>query len=152
MRKRDRLRLIETLIKEKRLSTQRQLVGALRRHGFDVTQATISRDLRDLGVRKGAGPDGQVQYLLPPPQAGTDPTQVLARVLRDSGATIRQAQNLVVVRSEPGTAPNVGRSIDELDRDDVVGTVAGDDTVVMVLADNGVAEEMAQYLNDLGKG
>lgn len=152
MRKRDRQQLIETLIKQKRLSTQQQLVAALKRHGCDVTQATVSRDMRELGVQKGSERAGSVRYVIPPPVVRRDPADVLARVLRDSAATARQAQNLVVVRSEPGTAPTVGRVIDELNRDEVVGTVAGDDTVLLVLTDNTRARQMTKYLNDLIQG
>ncbi|MHB0866015.1 MAG: arginine repressor [Thermoleophilia bacterium] len=152
MRKRDRQQLIETLIKQKRLSTQQQLVAALKRHGYDVTQATVSRDMRELGVQKGSGKNGGVRYVIPPPAVLRDPADVLARVLANSAASVRQAQNLVVVRSEPGTAPTVGRAIDELEREEVVGTVAGDDTVLMVLTTNTQARTIAKYFNDLIEG
>lgn len=152
MRKRERQQLIETLIKQKRLSTQRQLVGALKKLGCDVTQATVSRDMREMGVQKGTGRDGRARYVVPPPQVTRDPQEVLARVLRDSSATACQAQNLVVVRSEPGTAPTVGRAVDELGHEDVVGTVAGDDTVLMVMPDNIKAKRIYRQLNDLIEG
>lgn len=149
MRKRDRQQLIETLIKQRRLSTQDQLVRALKKLGCPVTQATVSRDMHEMGIQKGTGRDGRVRYVIPPPQVMRDPREVLARVLRDASATVQQAQNLVVVCSEPGTAPTVGRAIDELDNNDVVGTVAGDDTVLMVLGDNPRARKMARYLTNL---
>lgn len=149
MRKRDRQQLIETLINKQRLATQRQLVAALGKLGCKATQATVSRDMREMGVQKGSDSEGRIRYVIFPPPAKRDPEEVLARVLRDSAATAYQAQNLVVLKSEPGTAPNVGRAVDELGHEDVVGTVAGDDTVLMVLADSARARKIAGYLKSL---
>jgi len=147
MRKRERLQLIETLIREQQLSTQSQLAAALKRRGCLVTQATISRDMRELGVQKGADRDGRARFFVPTRRERRDPAEVLARLLAESGAGIEAAQNLIVVRSEPGTAPTVGRAIDELEHDEIIGTVAGDDTVLLVLADTASAKRVAGFLN-----
>lgn len=149
MRKSERQQLIETLIKQKRLSTQDELVTALRSFGCDVTQATVSRDLRELGVQKGTDRDGRVRYVVPPPRVWRDPEEVLARVLLESAAEVLQAQNLLVIRSEPGTAPTVGRAVDELGREAIVGTVAGDDTVLLVTRDVSAASREAAYMKKL---
>lgn len=149
MRKKERQQLIETLIKQESLSTQEGLVRALGRFGCDVTQATVSRDMREMGVQKGTDRSGRVRYVIPPPRVRRDPEEVLARALLESEADIRQAQNLLVVRSEPGTAPNVGRAIDELGHDDIVGTVAGDDTVLMVVDNTAKARKVAAYMKRL---
>ncbi len=146
MRKRERQQLIETLIRQKRLSTQAELVAALGKHKCEVTQATVSRDMREMGVRKGSDHDGRVRYILPPPRERQDPEDVIARVLAESQATARAAQNLVVIRCEPGTAPNVGRAVDDLENGDIIGTVAGDDTVLLVLVNASRARSMAAYL------
>ena len=149
MRKRERQQLIETIITQKRLSTQSDLVAALKRYGCPVTQATVSRDMRELGVQKGTDRGGRVRYMIPPPRVRRDPEEVLARALGGSGATARAAQNLVVVKSEPGTAPTVGRAIDDLEHEDIVGTVAGDDTVLLVHPDAASARRMVKYLTSL---
>lgn len=149
MRKRERQQLIETLITRRRLSTQSELLDALSKHKCRVTQATVSRDIREMGVRKGSDRDGRSRYILPPPRERQDPEAVLARVLGESGVTAQPAQNLVVIRSEPGTAPNVGRAVDELGSGDIIGTVAGDDTVLLVLASVSRARKMAAYLEKL---
>lgn len=151
MRKSERQQLIGTLIREQRLVNQGEVVGALRKLGVAVTQATISRDLREMGVQKGSDRQGSVRYVLPPAAAWRDPEEVLARTLAESGATVRAAQNLVVVRLEPGTAPGAGRAIDELEHADIVGTVAGDDTVLLVLADPSRARRMVKYLEGLAR-
>lgn len=149
MRKRDRQQLIESLIRQKRLSTQAELQASLKKSGCRVTQATVSRDMRELGVQKGTDRDGKVRYMVPPPRVRRDPNETLARVLAESEATVQAAQNLVVVRSEPGTAPTVGLAIDGLEREDIIGTVAGDDTVLLVLVDGATARNMVKVLNGL---
>jgi len=149
MRKEERQRLIELLIGRKELSTQAELVAALAESGCTVTQATVSRDMREMGVRKGSDRGGRVRYMMPPPRVRRDPEELLARVLAESAATVRAARNLVVIRSEPGTASNVGRAIDELENDDLIGTVAGDDTGLLVLADEAAAGRMEDYLEEM---
>lgn len=149
MRKNKRQQLIETLIARRRLSTQGELVAALRKLGCRVTQATVSRDMREMGVRKGSDSKGRVRYFISPPRERRDPKEALAHVLRESGAGVRSAQNLLVIKSEPGTAPNVGRAVDEWENSDVVGTVAGDDTVLLVLGDSARADRMMSLLNNM---
>ena len=148
MRKSERKRLIATLIDEERPASQADLVAALGREGVAVTQATVSRDLREMGVRKGADRQGRFGYLLPA-GAPRNPEEALSRVLAQSGARVTPAQNLVVVRLEPGTAPGAGRAVDELEHREIIGTVAGDDTVLLVLADGAAARRMAKYLRRL---
>lgn len=152
MRKRDRQRLIETLILREVLSTQADLVQALKAEGCEVTQATVSRDMREMGVQKGTDSRGSLRYVMPARRSRRDPAEVMARVLRDSGASARRARNLVVVRCEPGTAPAVGRVIDEFGHEDVVGTVAGDDTVMMAIVDDAQAAEITKFINNMVEG
>ena len=149
MRKLERQQLLQSVIREQQLSTQSELAEALEKLGCHVTQATISRDMHELGVQKGTGREGRVRYMVPPQRERRDPEAVLARTLRESGATVRAAQNLVVVRSEPGTAPTVGLAIDDLEHDDIVGTVAGDDTVLLVLTNTAVARRIEDMLGEM---
>lgn len=149
MRKSERQQLIETLIRRKALSTQGELVAALEKLGCQVTQATVSRDMRELGVQKGVDSRGRSRYVIPPPRERRDPAEQLARVLGESGASVQAAQNLVVLRSEPGMAPNLGRVFDEWERSEIIGTVAGDDTVLIVLADSAGARRLVRQLSQM---
>lgn len=149
MRKSERQKLIETLISRRTLSTQGALVASLRKLGCSVTQATISRDMREMGVRKGSDGRGGVRFFIATPRERRDPAEALAHVLRESGAGVRAAQNLLVIKSEPGTAPNVGRAVDEWAHNEIVGTVAGDDTVLMVLGDSAKAGRMGGMLKKM---
>lgn len=143
-----RLTLISQLLEERRISSQEELAGALSRSGVDVTQATLSRDLRSLGVAKRAG-SGETWYELPGPavEALDHSRQMLD--LKVFVNETRLAQNLAVVKTPPGHASAVARAIDLLAFDGFVGSVAGDDTVLCVLADTRTARRFQRHLADL---
>jgi len=127
-----RLTLLTSLIRQGHFSRQEELVDALKLKGVDVTQATLSRDLNSLGVVTAPGSDGRRIYALAQPA-----TEVIDRERRqlDLREFVNQAVvagNLLVVKTPPGHAHGVGRAIDLLNNPDVVGTVAGDDTVLVV--------------------
>jgi transcriptional regulator of arginine metabolism len=141
--------LLAQLLGGRRFSSQEEVVKALARSGTEVTQATLSRDLRSLGVAKRAGPDGKTVYELPGP-----PVEVLDRKRRllDLKAfvnAVRVANNLVVVRTPPGHANGVGRAIDLADLEGIVGSVAGDDTVLVVMEGAPAAKRLKKYLDGL---
>src|SRR5262249_4674891 len=102
-----RHRLIGSLIARKRIGTQLELGKALAAAGCDVTQATISRDIRELRLEKTRDLLGRPRYVQPQPGGRADPRDALAAVLRQFGRTAAPAQNLVVVVSELGTAPAI---------------------------------------------
>lgn len=143
-----RLTLISRLLEERRFSSQEELAGALARSGVEVTQATLSRDLRSLGVAKRAA-SGQAWYELPSPavEALDHDRQMLD--LKVFVNETRLAQNLAVVKTPPGHASAVARAIDLLAFDGFVGSVAGDDTVLCVLADTSTARRFKRHLDAL---
>ena len=148
-----RLTTIAQMLSGRRFSSQEELVDALARGGIDVTQATLSRDLRSLGVAKRSGADGTSWYELPSPA-----TEALdrGRQLLDLKVFVnetRVAQNLAVVKTPPGHASAVARAIDMTGFDALMGTVAGDDTVLCILEDNVSAKRFRRYLDALsGRG
>jgi transcriptional regulator of arginine metabolism len=145
--KRERLRLIGSLVARKRIGTQLELRDALAEAGCRVTQATISRDLRELGLEKGKDNLGRPRYIAPHRARRTDPRDALAAVLRQFARRATAAQNLVVVTSELGTAPAIGRAIDRLEHRLVVGTVAGDDTLLVIARTPADARSLARDLS-----
>jgi transcriptional regulator of arginine metabolism len=147
--KADRQRLIQTVVSQREIGTQRELVNALRQLGCDVTQATVSRDIRELDLQKVRTHLGRPRYVLSLREHPRNPEQAASHVLRDFTLSTAAAQNLVVVRCEVGTASTVARSIDNLNHTDVIGTLAGDDTVIVVTKDDRTAEEMKRYLDRL---
>jgi transcriptional regulator of arginine metabolism len=146
--KADRQRLISSLVARKRLGTQLELIQALAEEGCAVTQATVSRDLRELGLEKSHDALGRPRYVVPGSRR-TDPEDALRRVLAEFGRRAVAAQNIVVVQSELGSAPAIGRAIDRLDHPRVIGTLAGDDTCLVITRDAGDASRLARELSDL---
>lgn len=148
--KRHRHQLIRSLTKEGRIGTQVELVQALKALGCEVTQATISRDVRELGLERRRDDRGRFRYVLPESDERRDPEAACAHMLAEFATEVVAAQNLVLVKSEVGTAPGMGRVIDELRHELILGTVAGDDTVLIVTADSESARSVAEYLTELG--
>jgi transcriptional regulator of arginine metabolism len=144
-----RLALLAQLLGERQFSSQEELALALARARMPVTQATLSRDLRSLGVGKGPGPKGKPVYRLPGPATETLDRQRQLLDLRAFVNEIRIAQNLAVVRTPPGHANGVARAIDLLSFDHLVGSVAGDDTVLVIMNDRASALRFKRHIEGL---
>jgi transcriptional regulator of arginine metabolism len=144
-----RLALLARLLEEKRFTSQDELVRALAREGVAVTQATLSRDLRSLGVGKRPGTDGRTTYALPSPATETLDRDRQLLDLRAFVNEVRVAQNLAVVRTPPGHANGVARAIDLAAFEALVGSVAGDDTVLCVMTDAAAARAFKRRLDTL---
>jgi transcriptional regulator of arginine metabolism len=129
---------ILNLIENKHITTQEQLARELARLGIKTTQVTLSRDIRELGLVKTATGYQQVT----PAEAGPDLGIVAGEFLRD----IRVAQNLVVLRTAPGHAQSLAVSLDAAGWAEVVGTLGGDDTILVVAPDNPTALQIRDRL------
>jgi len=139
----ERQKLIESVIGRRRVGTQQELGRALEAAGCVVTQATLSRDLRELGVEKVRDGLGRPRYALPGRVGRAEP---LAAILSEHGRRVTAAQNIVVVRTEVGTAGAIARALDRAEHPLVVGTLAGDDTCLVIAADVASAAELAREL------
>ncbi len=146
LRKPERQRLIESVIARRRVGTQLELQTALETAGCSVTQATLSRDLRELGVEKADDELGRPRYLLSGRPRGRDPRAALVEILARYGRGLRAAQNIVVIRSELGSAPAIARALDRVRNPLVVGTLAGDDTCLVITA---TAEDASTLVREL---
>lgn len=144
--KADRQRLIESVVSRKRVGTQFELLDALAAAGCVVTQATISRDIRELGLEKTHDPFGRPRYMLPNVARRVDPIEVLNSILGQFGRKVTPAGNIVVLQAEFGSAPAIARALDQLDHDRIVGTLAGDDTVLVVAPSERDARTLAREL------
>lgn len=141
--------LIQSLISRKRIGTQHELLAALAVAGCRVTQATISRDIRELGLEKTRDSLGHPRFVPAHRSRPVDPRESLRGVLGRFGHRAVAAQNIVVVQSELGSAPAIGRALDELEHPQIVGTLAGDDTCLAVARNAGDARSLAAELSDL---
>jgi transcriptional regulator of arginine metabolism len=147
--KAERQRLIESVVSRKRVGTQFELLDALAASGCNVTQATISRDIRDLRLEKTHDPFGRPRYVLPQSVWRADPNEALSSILGQFGRRISSAGNIVVVHSELGAAPAIARALDELPHDRIVGTLAGDDTVLVIAPTERDAKALARELESV---
>ena len=147
--KAERQRLIASLVSRRRIGTQHDLLAALAAEGCLATQATVSRDIRQLGLEKTHDQLGRPRYVLEHDGRRSDPREALATVLSQFGRQALAAQNIVVVQSELGSAPAIGRALDRLDHPLVVGTLAGDDTCLVIAADEAGAAALARELGQI---
>jgi len=142
----ERQRLIASLVTRKRIGTQAELIAALAGAGCAVTQATVSRDIRELGLEKVHDPLGRPRYTAPQGARRADPRETLAGILGQFGRRAVAAGNVVVLQSELGSAPAIARALDRLEHPRVVGTLAGDDTCLVIAQDTARAKSLAREL------
>lgn len=138
------------LIRDFPIDTQEELQQKLCERGFNVTQATISRDIRELNVIKSADETGTYKYRINSLREDAKIADKFASILHHAIRTVKSAQNLVVIKTYTGMGNAVGAAIDSMDLETSVGTIAGDDTVLIITADNDSAEAccaaMARYI------
>ena len=134
MSKFDRQGAILRLVQEHQLSTQEELAEALRKVGLDAVQATISRDIAQLGLVKVRDQGGRLVYALPG-AADLDRLSELTSALRRWAVSLDSSANLLVIHTPPGHANALARAIDEARLPDVLGTIAGDDTITVIARD-----------------
>ena len=146
MNKARRQASILKLIRARRVYTQQELVGALKAQKIPATQVTLSRDIRDLGLVKTPRGYAQADAETSPQPARPD----VAALAREIPLDVKQAQNLLVLRTPPANANALAAAIDQAEWSDVTGTIAGDDTVLIVAPDvktaEGLRAKFAQFL------
>jgi transcriptional regulator of arginine metabolism len=151
VRKQQRQQTLLRLVSDRRLATQHDVVRALRSAGFAATQATVSRDIVELGLVK-AMRDGAHVYAAPAAMPASGGLERLRRFCEEYPVQGAVAGNLVVLRTPPGTANALAIALDTSGFSDVVGTIAGDDTVFIAARDPARARGINRRLNDMGVG
>lgn len=146
--KRLRQQQIRDLISSRPIRTQQELAAALRDRGFRATQATVSRDVAELGLVKVSRNGSERAYGLPARggQPETSADERLALLLRDLPVSIRTAGLLLVVRATPGSAHPIAAALDRTRWPEIVGSIAGDDTVFIACSDRGSVERLKRRL------
>ena len=141
---------IARLLEDNAVTSQAQLVDLLADDGVVATQATVSRDLEDLGAVKVRVPGGDTVYAIPElPKDRPAPEDHLKRVFGDWVVEVAQSGNLVVLRTPPGSAHVVASALDRAGLDEIIGTVAGDDTIMVVASERAGGVKVAKRLSAL---
>lgn len=144
----ERLKAVRTIIKSNRITSQEMLLNHLKNEGFSVTQATLSRDLKLLKVGKVSEGSSGYYYTLPTEEELRESEYNYLMDLRRGFISIEFSGNLAIIRTITGHADTVGIALDNLGLEDVLGTVAGDDTVLVVLREDTSSEVFVQRLTE----
>jgi len=148
--KNDRLEALRMIISSQELGSQEELLTALKQEGFTLTQATLSRDLKQLKVAKAASMNGKYVYVLPNEtmyKRVTSPRTAREMLLTSGYQSINFSGNIAVIKTRPGYASSIAYNIDSNDIPGVMGSIAGDDTIFVVLKEGMVKEEVIDGLS-----
>lgn len=137
------------LIREFEIETQEELIFYLNKYGFEATQATISRDIRELKLTKIVGRSGNYCYASHERQPSPAPMPKFNGVLVDSITKVSYANNIIVLKTFPGLANAVGSGIDAIHAPEILGCVAGDDTIFVVLTDEVAAKDVSEKIKHM---
>jgi len=140
---------IVEIISKRNIETQNQLMSALLAEGIKSTQATLSRDIRELHLVKELSEDGCYRYVLGAKDSVSDFDQRLKKILRESVVDYALAQNIVVIKTLPGLANAACTALDNIDIHNLVGSIAGDDTAFLAMKDNASAEHFYKEIEHL---
>ena len=144
--KEQRQKAILKLIQEEDLEVQEELLERLHQMGFSCTQATISRDIKELHLVKERTKNGTYKYVVSLHRGRSDLASRLQTIFRESVTSFDLAQNLIVLKTMPGLASAAGAALDAMDIPNMVGCIAGDDTAVLIMRTNEAAEEFCSEI------
>ena len=144
--------LIREIVESQSIQTQEELAEALRVHGMVVTQATVSRDIKELRLIKTLSPNGNYHYTTHGEKGGrVDLSFKFHAIFAEAVNSIDYAQNLVVIKCYTGMANAACAALDSIRWDGLVGTIAGDDTILLVMKDTESAQGITEELNKLAQ-
>lgn len=144
--------MILELISGQLVKTQQELQDLLEKNGVHCTQSTLSRDIRTLGLVKLLEPNGVIHYAINPLPAEDNDLKRLLNIARMAVLSVEAARNIIVVKTLPGLAGAVGSFADKLDQSDLVGSIAGNDTILLIMRDDGAAAELVLMFRELLNG
>lgn len=145
----DRQNVIMEIISQQDIETQNQLLEALALRGVKSTQATLSRDIRDMRLIKELGPNGNYRYVMTANQDNADMDARLRKIFKECVLSYDLAQNILVIKTLSGLAQAAGSALDGMEIPGLVGTIAGDDTVFLALKDTDAAVRLYHEIEHL---
>ena len=147
--KNNRQAKILEIISKKDIETQNQLMEALNEEGVRSTQATLSRDIKQLRLVKELSPNGSYRYAVPTSGELSDVEERLRKIFRECVTSFAVAQNIVVIKTLPGLANAACSTMDSMNIEDLVGTIAGDDTAFLAMKSTAAAEHFIGVIRDM---
>jgi len=137
------------IISDRDIETQNQLMDALRETGVRSTQATVSRDIKELRLVKELSPEGRYRYVAASRDEVADYGQRLRKIFRESVTSFAYAQNIIVIKTLPGLAPAACATLDSMNIANLIGTLAGDDTAFLAMKDIPSAIQFGREIEDM---
>ena len=147
--KNDRQTMILDIIAQENVETQEQLLSCLQQRGIVSTQATISRDIKELHLIKEPLGRGKYKYVVSGNRSQLNIAEKLQTIFRESIISVAYAQNIVVIKTMPGLANGACSALDNMDETDIVGSLAGDDTAFLVMKDTESAAEFCEEIKEI---
>ena len=153
--KTNRLETLKLLISSGEYGSQEEVLAALKKEGFTLTQATLSRDLKQLKVAKAASMNGKYVYVLPDETMYKrihKPLSAAEMMMTPGFISINFSGNIAVIKTRPGYASSIAYNIDTSEMPEILGTIAGDDTIIVVIKEGVSHEEVTERLSQLMPG
>ena len=147
--KNDRQSMILEIISQENIETQEQLLTRLQERGITSTQATISRDIKQMHLVKEPVGHGVYKYAVSGNRTKLNFAEKLRTIFRESITSVDYAQNIVVIKTMPGLAPAAASALDNMDLSDIVGSLAGDDTAFLLMRDTESAASFCEEIKDM---
>ncbi len=147
--KTSRQSVILQIISEQAIETQGQLIQALAQRGVSSTQATLSRDIKELQLIKELGSNGKYHYVVSGKSKSSDRELRLRKIFRESVTSYVVAQNIIVIKTLPGLASAACSTLDSMHIEALAGTIAGDDTAFLAMKDNKSAEDFCHEIEEM---
>lgn len=147
--KSNRQNIILAIIAREEIETQNHLMEALARQGIKTTQATLSRDIKELHLIKTLSPSGKYRYSAPSAEPKARHDDRFRKIFRESVTSSEAAQNIVVIKTLPGLASGAAGTLDGMDVPNLVGTLAGDDTAILIMKTNEAAQTLCEEIRKM---
>ena len=150
-KKNDRIEVLKMLISSKEMGSQEEVMQALKSEGFPITQATLSRDMKQLRIVKASSMNGKSVYVLPNEtmyKRVHKPLSAIEMTRTPGFISINYSGNIGVIKTRPGYASSIAYNLDNSEIEDILGTIAGDDTIFIVIREGADTAEITRAIND----
>ncbi len=147
--KASRQKMIQKIIEKEEIGTQFDLAERLKQHGFNVTQATVSRDIKEIGLIKIPVEGNFSKYSMPVNISVGNIAERMRRMFIDNAVSVEKAENLIVIKTLPGTAQGLAACLDQCGWQEIVGCIAGDDTILIIARDRQVVQDVIRRFDAL---